>query len=275
MYDQILAIYCICDDFVKASCIYQDPQQLMNDAEVMTTAITAALFFSGNFEKSRQFLHTPTLIPNMLSRSRLNRRLHRISGLLTSLFNLLASLWKDLNSNSIYSVDTFPLSVCDNIRINRCKIYQQEEYRGYQASKKRYYYGLKIHLMVTEKGEPVEVFLTPASFADVSGLREFAFALPEGSTVYADKAYTDYEVEDLLLEAEKIKLSSMRKTNSKRPVPGYVAYLQNVKRKVIETTGSLLSQLLPKSIHAVTAKGFELKAFLFVLAQSFKFLVAT
>lgn len=30
--------------------------------------------------------------------------------------------------------------------------------------------------------------------------------------MYADKAYNDYEVEDLLLEAENIKLSAMRKT---------------------------------------------------------------
>jgi hypothetical protein len=37
-------------------------------------------------------------------------------------------------------------------------------------------------------------------------------------------------------------------------------------RKTIETTGSLLERLLPKSIHSVTAEGFELKHVLFVLA---------
>jgi hypothetical protein len=36
----------------------------------------------------------------------------------------------------------------------------------------------------------------------------------------------------------------------------------------MNTDGSLISQLLPKSIHAVTAKGFELKVMLFVLAFS-------
>jgi hypothetical protein len=39
-------------------------------------------------------------------------------------------------------------------------------------------------------------------------------------------------------------------------------------RKMIETTGSLLERLLPKSIHAVTARGFELKVALFCLACS-------
>ena len=78
-----------------------------------------------------------------------------------------------------------------------------------------------------------------------------------------------------MLAAENIKLSAMRKHNSQRPVEGYVQFLQHYKRKVIETTGSLLSQLLPKSVHAVTAKGFELKVMLFVLALSVNLWVAT
>jgi hypothetical protein len=88
--------------------------------------------------------------------------------------------------------------VCDNIRIPRAKIYAKEEFRGYQASKKRYFYGLKIHLMVTQDGQPVECFLTPGSFGDVDALKSYAYALPDGAIIYADKAYNDYELEDLL-----------------------------------------------------------------------------
>jgi hypothetical protein len=36
----------------------------------------------------------------------------------------------------------------------------------------------------------------------------------------------------------------------------------------VETAGSLIAQLLPKSIHAVTPQGFELKVALFVIASS-------
>ena len=38
--------------------------------------------------------------------------------------------------------------------------------------------------------------------------------------------------------------------------------------KRIETAGSLIEQMLPKSIHAVTPQGFELKVALFVVAYS-------
>ena len=46
-------------------------------------------------------------------------------------------MWKELNEAGVYIVDTFPVAVCDNIRIGRCKIYQGEDYRGYKPSKKR------------------------------------------------------------------------------------------------------------------------------------------
>src|SRR3712207_8510412 len=36
----------------------------------------------------------------------------------------------------------------------RC--YTNPEYRGYIAGKKRYFYGLKLHLMVTKDGQPVD-----------------------------------------------------------------------------------------------------------------------
>ena len=60
----------------------------------------------------------------------------------------------------------------------------------------------------------------------------------------------------------------IRKKNSKRPVPPYVAYLQARGRKSVETTGSLIARLLPKSIHAVTAQGFDLKVMRVVRAVS-------
>lgn len=276
MNDEIIAIYCLCDDILKALNHQCDPQQQMSDAEVMTTAIVSMLYNGGNFEKGRKVMSALQYIPKMLSSSRFNRRLHRVEPMLLTLFEVLGEAWKLLNTESVYSIDSFPIPVCDNIRIPKSKIYDGDEaYRGYQASKKRYFYGIKIHLMVTETGEPVEFFLSAGSFADVRGLRVFPFNLPEGSVVYADKAYNDYEVEDLLLEAENITLSAMRKRNSTRPVEGYVQFLQHYKRKVIETTGSLISQLLPKSIHAVTAKGFELKVMLFTLALSVNLWVAT
>jgi len=207
-------------------------------------------------------------IPHMVSKSRFSRRLHRIKALFLVFFDLLAQIWKMLNKDAIYMIDSIPIAVCDNIRIRRSKIYSKEDFRGYQASKKRYFYGLKIHLMVTQDGQPVECFLTPGGFGDVDALKYYAYELPDGSIIYADKAYNDYEIEDLLKAVEHIQLLPIRKKNSKRALPPYISFVQSYHRKRVETAGSLITQLLPKSIHAVTPQGFELKVALFVIASS-------
>lgn len=264
---QIIAIYCLCDDLLQALGHKDDSQCQMSGAEVMTVAIVAALHYGGNFATARQMLHEQGYMPRMLSASRLNRRLHRIKPLFLSLFAVLAEQFKQWNHESVYALDTFPIAACDNYRIRRSRRYRGEAYRGYIASKKRYFYGIKLHLLVTAHMEPVEFFLTPGADSDVAGLDWFDFDVAPDSYIVGDKAYNDYELEDVLKEAD-LHLLPMRKSNSKRPLPPWWRYLQAVWRKGVETAGSLLERFLPKSIHAVTAQGFELKVVLFVLAVS-------
>ena len=268
MDEKIIAMYCLCDDLLQAMHYRTDPQCKMSDAEVMTTALTAAVFFRGTLESARMMLKQHGYIPYMLSKSHFSRRLHRLKETFILLFKLLGAVWKKLNAEAIYIIDSLPIAVCDNIRIPRAKLYSEEQFRGYLPSKKRYFYGVKVHLLVTKDGHPVEFFLTHGGFGDVDALKCYAFDVPAGSIIYADRAYNDYEIEDLLQEAEHITLVPIRKKNSKRALPPYVSFVQHYYRKMIETVGSLIEQMLPKSIHAVTPQGFELKVVLFVVAYS-------
>jgi hypothetical protein len=110
---------------------------------------------------------------------------------------------------------------------------------------------------VTKDGQPVECLLTPGAHSDVRALTSCQFDRPEGSWIDTDKAYNDDDLEDMLLEAAAIQLCPMRKTHSTRAVPPWTAYVQHYYRKKIATVGSLIERMLPKSIHAVTATGFE------------------
>jgi DDE family transposase len=268
---QIIVVFCLCADMLQALHHQEDKQCQMSDAEIMTTAIVAMLYFKGNFCLASRFLYEGRYIPRMLSRSRFNRRLHAIADLFLTLFMQLGEQWKSLNANSVYVIDSFPIAVCDNYRIRRSRIYRGEDWRGYIPSKKRYFYGIRIHILVTEQGKPVEFFLAPGARNDTSALALYNFDLPESSLIAGDKAYNDYTIEDLMKEAGVILLP-IRKKNSLRPVPPFVFYFQSTIRKIIETTGSLIERLLPKSIHAVTPQGFELKVALFVVACSINFL---
>jgi hypothetical protein len=99
-------------------------------------------------------------------------------------------------------------------------------------------------------------------------LTAFQLDVPEGSHGYADKAYNDYAMADVLLAASHIHRYLLRKQASKRPLPPYIAYVQHDYRKRMETVGSLIERRLPKTIHAVTAEGFGWKVFRFVLTYS-------
>src|SRR5207237_6859473 len=86
----------------------------MNDAEIMTTAFIASLFFRGNHESARAMLKQHGYIPHMVSKSRFSRRLHRIKAIFIVLFDLLAQTWKTLNTEAIYVIDSIPIAVCSN-----------------------------------------------------------------------------------------------------------------------------------------------------------------
>jgi transposase len=282
MDDTITTIYCLCDDFLKALGYRRrdDPQARLSTAEVMTIPLVASTFFGGNIDKSRRFLHEYGYMPQMISKSHLNRRLHAIEPTLWRvLFELLAQAFKERNDpDRAYAVDSLPVPVCDNIRIRRCRIYPLEEeegydapkrksFRGYIASKRRYFYGLRVHLVVTGAGEPVEFSLAAGSEADITIFKELELDLPEGSIIHADKAYTDYDYEDLLEEVG-LHLKSQRKKRSKRPMAAWEEFLGKPIRQYIETVFSRLTSFFPKKIHAVTPRGFELKIVCFLLAFS-------
>lgn len=263
----IVLVYCLCDDILGYLQHRDDPQCQLRSAEVMTVGLVAALFFGGNQALSMRFLVEQGYLKEGLSRSRFCRRLQRLAPCYETLMGVLGDFFKAHNANQHYLVDSMPLAVCDNYRVKRCRIYHDHAYQGYQASKRRYIYGLKIHLLTTEQGEPVEFLLTPAGTADVRTLWAFDFDLPEGAQIVGDKAYNDYRIEDVMEECG-IDLAPIRKANSKRPDPPWQCYLQTHFRQRIETANSLIQQLLHKHVHAVTAQGFELKAALFVLAAT-------
>jgi hypothetical protein len=78
-------------------------------------------------------------------------------------------------------------------------------------------------------------------------------------------------MEDILKESADINLLPYRRINSLRPFAPHIRYIQTYHRQIVESSFSLIERFLPKSIHAVTSKGFELKCSLFVLALSFNF----
>jgi hypothetical protein len=271
MDEKTIALFCLCDDILKELRIRDDPQSKMTSAEIMTTALVSACLFSGNWNHARLYLCMRQFFPKMLSRSRLNRRLHAISpDIWKAVFLHLAEGFMSRNGLPEFIVDSFPVMVCHNSRLSRCKRFRGKEYHGYCASKGNYFFGIKVHMLTDLMGHPIEVLFTPGSESDIRAFRRFDLNIPEGSLIYGDRAYTDYAYEDALAEEAKIQLIAQRKHNSRRPMIGPKRYLQACRRKRIATTFSQITNRFPRSIAATTGKGFELKIFCFILVQSFE-----
>jgi hypothetical protein len=266
MCDSTLAIYCFIDNFLKQSGHREDIRIKVTDAEVITIAIQAMLQFGGNFERSRLVLTELGLIKRLLSRSRFSRRMNRLSDLIQKLFHQLGSVLKELHWESRYVLDSFPVALCDNIRINRCRLVRDELYRGKMASKRRYFYGVRVQLLATSDGIPLEFCILPGACSDLQGLAEIALDLKDSAQVFVDAGYNFYEWEDYLLEIEKLRLQVPRKANSKRGREPWLEIYKSLIRKYIETTIGEISKLFPKKIHATNLNGFLLKIALFLFA---------
>ena len=265
---KIITLYCFFDELLKVLHHKDDKQATLTDAEVMTVAAVAAEFFTGNQQAALDFLISHRYI-KPFSKSRFNRRLHALPESLWQLaLYALSRIHQQANPEGLYIVDTFPVPVCRNIRIKQCKIYRGNAFRGYCASKKEYYFGLKAALVVTQSGQPAEVLFTPAATADIAALRSMDLNLRERSVLLGDGGFLDRDFETALRQEAGIDLIAPRRKNMKEQLPGWVSYLHQIYRKRVETTFSQLTERFARSIHAVTPRGFELKVFLTVLSFS-------
>jgi hypothetical protein len=209
----------------------------------------------------------------MPDKSNFNRILHSLTDLIADLFFYLGLIFKKMNLQSVYIIDSFPIIVCKNIRISRSKLIQGAEYRGYNASKREYFYGFKIHIIVTGNGIPIEFMVTTGSIHDNTAFQGMAVDLPNNSDLYADSAYLNAEQKELLLTFNNIRLKAATKKNSLERNTWAEELENKYYRKTIENTFADISAKLPKKIHAVTAKGFLLKILcliiMFVLDKQF------
>ena len=264
--DKIIVLYCIIDDILKGIGHREDIRRKVSDSEVIVTAFVSALYFGGHQDNARQFMKMTKLIPSMLDKSRFNRRLHGISELLFSLFYQLGHSLKTVAGASDYIIDSFPVAVCDNIRISRSRLIRGKEWRGRQASMRRYFYGVKVQVLTTGQGVPVEFGFVPGSESDVQALKKLPLAVAAESKIYGDAAYTDYTMEDDAKESDGVELMIQRRRNAKRKDEPWITFIKEQMRKKIEVTFSEIKALFLRTIHAVTFKGFLLKLILFIFA---------
>ena len=276
MQDTIVTIYYLCDQVLEALGHQDDGQCRLSSAEVMTVPLVATLYHGGNHALTRRFLHGHGYFKHTLSPSRFGRRLAAVpQAAWEMIMGLLGQVFKENNTSGDYAIDSMPVAACSNARIERCRLFPEKAFpkmRGYCASKKRYFYGFKVHLLVTRHGERVEFVefvLTDGALHDLEGLKLLPLDLPHGSTLFADKAYWDSREEELLKQAGGIRFVPLRRSNAREPLPQCLVFLAQSVRQQVETAFGQINNRLPNTIRAVSPTGFVLKLQAAVLAYAF------
>jgi len=267
--DKVISIYCLIDDLLKEMNHKEHNSRKINDSQVITTALVSAMFFRGNQTMSLAYMRSH-IFDQTIKKSGFTKRLHKLKDILMFILLEIGRLFKYLCCEMEYIIDSFPVKACHNIRISRSKLFKEEKYRGYNASKREHFYGVKIQLVTTAQGIPVEMYLVEGAEHDSQILKRMFHDLPAESSLYGDSGYTNYEIEDRFLETEQVHLEISRKSNSKRKDIPAVKFIKEHMRKRIETSISQICALMPRHINAVTADGFIIKLILFVVAFQFE-----
>ena len=112
--------------------------------------------------------------------------------------------------SGISFVDSTRLRVCDNRRISSHRVFVSEA--GCSKTSMGWFYGFKLHLVINEQGEILDVELTPGNTDDRRPLPKFAEGLH--GNLYADRGYISKDLREQL-RAQGINLVYKVRKNMK------------------------------------------------------------
>lgn len=179
-----------------------DPE--FSDAEVITVYLWGIMNGHGKMKSIHQYTlnHLSAWFPELPSYATYIQRLNRISPVFSGLLPLIQNDFPPLpGPEFIRLIDSMPIMIAKAQRSGGAKIAREIAAKGYNSTKKTYYYGLRLHVLaVRRNGQlplPDYIGVTPANEADINVLKEIADDLYD-APVYADKAYTSETLDFLL-----------------------------------------------------------------------------
>ena len=203
----IITLFCEIDDFFLAYEKWQATHYLpkettpletrgcprkLHPSEVMTLLIA---FHESGYRTLKHFYQRHVCVywrgefPHLVSYSRFVQLQEEVLTLLT--LYLSAHLG---TCSGISFVDSTRLRVCDNKRISSHRVFSAAAERS--KTSMGWFYGFKLHLLINDKGEILDVELTPGNTDDRRPLPKFAEGL-HGS-LYADRGYISKDLREML-----------------------------------------------------------------------------
>jgi hypothetical protein len=130
-------------------------------------------------------------------------------------------------------IDSTPVPVCHNKRIDRHKVFRGLAARG--KSTIGWFFGFKLHLVINEKGELSNALLTPGNVDDHQPVRKLTGLL------FGDKGYVDKNLFNDLYERGLKLVTGIKKKMQNKLMHSQEKILLR-KRSIIETVNGVLKE---------------------------------
>lgn len=215
-------------------------------------------------ESQRRFC----MMISSISRSRFNRRARQ----LLPLINLIRrNLNQTVNPHHQYLViDSFPVPLCQPIRNHRVSIFQGIANVGYNATKRLYFYGFKVHCIVSSDGYVLNYLVTKASIHDVTAAAELiANTNPKEPYLLGDVGYLSRHLTQDLQQAGYLLWTPWRR-NMKGAINHNRRNLKQI-RRTIESNFALLAYYNAENNRARSLTGFQERLELAILASNLEY----
>lgn len=226
----------------------------LSDMELIAIDLTSE--FMGIDSERDLFRKLPANLASRIERSVYNRRKRRLFVYREQLRKKLAG---HVGTQGCYTLDSMPLEVCRESRIQRSRIcredYETAPDKGYCDSQNLWYYGYKLHAVCTIEGVFIDFDLTRASIHDIHYLKDIK-SMYRNCIILGDKGYLNLDYQRDLFSSGKIRLEVPMRKNQKGYKPQ--AYIFRKSRKRIETLFSqLCDQFMNRRNYAKSFDGFK------------------
>ena len=246
--DKLVEIFCDVDDFCKVFIPQWELQLLadgtkkrqrkgrMTPSEIMSIIILFHMSHHRDF-KNYYIGYISNFYkkdyPNLLSYTRFLEVMPSVLIPLCSYFTTLKG-----TPTGVEFVDSTCIKVCHNLRIPRHKTFQGIAQRG--KGTMGWFYGFKLHLIVSYRGEIVAAKLTTGNVHDTKPVSELADGLTD--KLYGDKGYISKALESDLFDKGVTLITTVRKNMKAKAISLWDRAMLS-KRFIIETINDQLKNI--------------------------------
>lgn len=128
-----------------------------------------------------------------------SRFMRRCKNLIPIFQSIRSGLIEMSSYGDIAIIDSFPLPLCQDHRKFRAILFQCFADIGYNATKQKYYYGFKVHVVTDTQGLILNYELTPASIHDAKAAPEVIENCP-CPFIIADVGYVGKKLQHIFLQ---------------------------------------------------------------------------